>query len=63
MPLTRSRPPAAAAASPSSAPWRRGGTREAAEGDYSELLASSVFCLVLQGDGWTARFEDAVLHG
>ena len=35
----------------------------AIEGDYSELLASSVFCLVLQGDGWTARMEDAVLHG
>ena len=33
------------------------------QGDYSELLASSIFCLVLQGDGWTARMEDAVLHG
>ncbi|KAI3425325.1 hypothetical protein D9Q98_009089 [Chlorella vulgaris] len=32
-------------------------------GDYSELLASSVFCLVLPGDGWTARMDDATLHG
>lgn len=33
------------------------------EGDYSGLLASSTFCLVLPGDGWTARMEDAMLHG
>ncbi|KAL4437781.1 hypothetical protein ABPG77_005693 [Micractinium sp. CCAP 211/92] len=32
-------------------------------GRYSELLASSLFCLVLPGDGWTARMEDATLHG
>lgn len=32
-------------------------------GGYSELLASTVFCPVLMGDGWTARFEDAVVHG
>lgn len=32
-------------------------------GGYSELLASSIFCLVLPGDGWTARMEDAMLHG
>ncbi|GFR49991.1 hypothetical protein Agub_g12137 [Astrephomene gubernaculifera] len=32
-------------------------------GDYSELLAKSVFCLVLPGDGWSPRLEDAVLHG
>lgn len=33
------------------------------QGSYSDLLASSVFCLVLMGDGWSARFDDAVLHG
>ncbi|KAL4443960.1 hypothetical protein ABPG75_011697 [Micractinium tetrahymenae] len=32
-------------------------------GRYSQLLASSTFCLVLPGDGWTARIEDATLHG
>jgi hypothetical protein len=32
-------------------------------GDYSQLLARSVFCFVLQGDGWTARFQDAISHG
>ncbi|KIZ02089.1 exostosin-like glycosyltransferase [Monoraphidium neglectum] len=32
-------------------------------GDYSELLARSVFCLVAAGDGWSARFDDAMLHG
>ncbi|KAL4427668.1 hypothetical protein ABPG75_001757 [Micractinium tetrahymenae] len=36
---------------------------EKVEGDYSELLASSVFCLVLAGDGWSARMDDAVLNG
>jgi len=30
---------------------------------YSELLASSTFCLVFMGDGWSARFDDAVVHG
>jgi len=33
------------------------------QGDYSELLARSVFCLVAAGDGWTSRFDDAMLHG
>ena len=33
------------------------------EGDYSQLLASSIFCLVLPGDGWSARMDDAMLHG
>ncbi|GBF90959.1 exostosin-like glycosyltransferase [Raphidocelis subcapitata] len=33
------------------------------DGDYSEQLARSVFCLVAAGDGWTSRFDDAVLHG
>ena len=36
---------------------------EGIEGDYSELLASSIFCLVLPGDGWSARMDDAMLHG
>ncbi|KAL4425009.1 hypothetical protein ABPG77_002894 [Micractinium sp. CCAP 211/92] len=39
------------------------GEEKEVEGDYSSLLASSVFCLVLPGDGWTARMEDAMLHG
>lgn len=30
---------------------------------YSEALASSKFCFVLPGDGFSARLEDAVLHG
>ena len=30
---------------------------------YSQALASANFCFVLPGDGWSARFEDAVLHG
>ncbi|GBF90972.1 exostosin-like glycosyltransferase [Raphidocelis subcapitata] len=33
------------------------------EGDYGQLLARSVFCLVAAGDGWSARFDDAMLHG
>ena len=28
-----------------------------------QLLARSVFCLVAAGDGWSARFDDAMLHG
>lgn len=39
------------------------GRRENIAGEYSELLASSVFCLVMMGDGWTARMDDATLHG
>jgi hypothetical protein len=27
-------------------------------GSYSELVARSVFCFVMQGDGWSARFTD-----
>ncbi|MEW5318578.1 MAG: hypothetical protein WDW38_009791 [Sanguina aurantia] len=30
---------------------------------YSQLLASSKFCLVAPGDGWSARAEDSILHG
>lgn len=33
------------------------------EGGYSELLQRSQFCLVLPGDGWSPRMEDAMLHG
>ncbi|KAG2424862.1 hypothetical protein HYH02_015125 [Chlamydomonas schloesseri] len=32
-------------------------------GGYSEHLASAKFCVVAPGDGWSARLEDAVLHG
>ncbi|OVA03144.1 Epidermal growth factor-like domain [Macleaya cordata] len=31
--------------------------------NYYEDLASSVFCGVLPGDGWSGRMEDSVLHG
>ncbi|KAG2432503.1 hypothetical protein HXX76_008848 [Chlamydomonas incerta] len=34
-----------------------------AAADYSSLLARSVFCFALLGEGWTARVEDAILHG
>jgi hypothetical protein len=30
---------------------------------YGEALATSIFCFVLPGDGWSGRFEDAILHG
>ncbi|KXZ53466.1 hypothetical protein GPECTOR_7g916 [Gonium pectorale] len=39
------------------------GDRKEIEGDYSDLLSRSIFCLVAGGDGWSARLEDAVLHG
>ena len=32
-------------------------------GDYSVLLSRSRYCLVMPGDGWSARAEDSVLHG
>ncbi|GKV25754.1 hypothetical protein SLEP1_g35148 [Rubroshorea leprosula] len=32
-------------------------------GNYHEDLASSVFCGVLPGDGWSGRMEDSVLQG
>ncbi|PNH07497.1 putative glucuronosyltransferase, partial [Tetrabaena socialis] len=32
-------------------------------GSYTEQLSRAVFCLVAPGDGWSARMEDAVLHG
>mmetsp|Transcript_28884 Transcript_28884/g.77805 ORF Transcript_28884/g.77805 Transcript_28884/m.77805 type:complete len:776 (-) Transcript_28884:785-3112(-) len=39
-----------------------GGGQEA-PGDYSNLLSRSKFCLVLTGDGWSARYEDSTSHG
>ncbi|KAG2444184.1 hypothetical protein HYH02_009122 [Chlamydomonas schloesseri] len=39
------------------------GDGEDVHGDYSDLLSRSLFCLVATGDGWSARTEDAVLHG
>eukprot|EP00798_Chlamydomonas_sp_ICE-L_P001799 gene1799-33219_t len=48
--------------------WRQkdkiliGGSHEL-PGEYTEYLARSIFCLVAPGDGWSARAEDAVLHG
>jgi hypothetical protein len=39
------------------------GSKGSMKGDYSDLLARSVFCLVLQGDGYTTRFDDSILHG
>ena len=37
--------------------------RDPVPGEYSELLSSSIFCLVMPGDGWSARMDDATLHG
>ncbi|KXZ54698.1 hypothetical protein GPECTOR_4g766 [Gonium pectorale] len=39
------------------------GTGDTLPGSYSEHMARSKFCLVAPGDGWSARAEDAVLHG
>ncbi|GIL74998.1 hypothetical protein Vretifemale_4847 [Volvox reticuliferus] len=39
-----------------------GDTRDI-HGEYSDLLSRSLFCIVAAGDGWSARMEDAVLHG
>ena len=39
------------------------GDRGDTPGDYGTLLTRSKFCLALPGDGWSARFEDALLHG
>ena len=33
------------------------------KGDYSEHLARSKFCLAVPGDGYSARYVDAILHG
>ncbi|OIT00786.1 PREDICTED: uncharacterized protein LOC109229226 [Nicotiana attenuata] len=32
-------------------------------GNYHEELASSVFCGVMPGDGWSGRMEDSILQG
>lgn len=42
------------------------GDKEPPERDgvsYGALLSSSIFCLVLPGDGWSSRFEDSIVHG
>lgn len=42
------------------------GSKEPPERDeesYGSLLASSIFCFVLPGDGWSSRFEDSIVHG
>eukprot|EP00798_Chlamydomonas_sp_ICE-L_P028399 gene28399-31534_t len=39
------------------------GTKSMYEGDYGSHLMRSKFCLVAPGDGWSARAEDAILHG
>lgn len=31
--------------------------------DYFRELASSIFCGVLPGDGWSGRMEDSILQG
>lgn len=31
--------------------------------NYHEELASSVFCGVMPGDGWSGRMEDSILQG
>ena len=30
---------------------------------YYDDLASSIFCGVLPGDGWSGRMEDSIMHG
>lgn len=32
-------------------------------GNYHEELASSLFCGVFPGDGWSGRMEDSILQG
>ena len=39
------------------------GSHEEYKGSYSEHLARSKFCLALPGDGYSARYVDAILHG
>eukprot|EP00798_Chlamydomonas_sp_ICE-L_P022987 gene22987-30175_t len=39
------------------------GTRVDVPGDYTELMGRSTFCFHLPGDGWSSRFEEALLHG
>ncbi|KAG1658533.1 hypothetical protein FOA52_008419 [Chlamydomonas sp. UWO 241] len=39
------------------------GTGAEYPGDYSMHLARSKFCLVLPGDGYSGRAEDAIMHG
>ncbi|KAG1664527.1 hypothetical protein FOA52_012994 [Chlamydomonas sp. UWO 241] len=39
------------------------GNDDGVDGPYSEWLSRSKYCLVVPGDGWSARAEDAILHG
>ncbi|GFH23456.1 uncharacterized protein HaLaN_21070 [Haematococcus lacustris] len=39
------------------------GSRDNYPADYSMMLSRSVFCLVVPGDGYATRAEDAILHG
>eukprot|EP00208_Stichococcus_sp_RCC1054_P003318 CAMPEP_0206142432 /NCGR_PEP_ID=MMETSP1473-20131121/16814_1 /ASSEMBLY_ACC=CAM_ASM_001109 /TAXON_ID=1461547 /ORGANISM="Stichococcus sp, Strain RCC1054" /LENGTH=314 /DNA_ID=CAMNT_0053537429 /DNA_START=144 /DNA_END=1089 /DNA_ORIENTATION=+ len=39
------------------------GHAEPTNQSYSAALASSMFCVVLPGDGWARRADDAILHG
>lgn len=39
------------------------GGYEETQGEYTALLSRSKFCLVIPGDGWSARYEDAATHG
>lgn len=32
-------------------------------GLYSDYLKKAIFCAVIPGDGWSARYEDSILHG
>lgn len=44
-------------------PHQRYGDARDVPGDYSVLLSRARYCLVLPGDGWSPRMEDAVTHG
>ncbi|KAL6761490.1 exostosin-like glycosyltransferase [Haematococcus lacustris] len=39
------------------------GQHDETPGEYTHLLSRSKFCLVIPGDGWSARYEDSALHG
>ncbi|MEW5298002.1 MAG: hypothetical protein WDW36_001167 [Sanguina aurantia] len=39
------------------------GERDDVPGEYSDLLTRSVFAILLPGEGWSSRMEDALLNG
>ncbi|MEW5312044.1 MAG: hypothetical protein WDW38_003706 [Sanguina aurantia] len=39
------------------------GERDDVSGEYSDLLTRSVFAILLPGEGWSSRMEDALLNG